>query len=79
MTRNDDVFRAVAVVAACSISHGEELYTDYLTDARMDESNVDHTPDWLLEPPPVNKYLQKKEFVSKVPFMVKVLHANEIA
>ena len=31
-TRNHKVFRAVAVVATSSISHGDELYVDYLQD-----------------------------------------------
>ena len=29
-TRNNKVFRAVAVVATSSLSHGDELYVDYL-------------------------------------------------
>ena len=32
VTRTDDVFRAVAVVASQTLSHGDELYVDYLQD-----------------------------------------------
>lgn len=35
-TRGTDVFRAVAIVAANTLSHGEELYVDYFQDERID-------------------------------------------
>lgn len=34
-TRNNDVFRAVAVVAQSTIAHGEELFVDYIEDQRL--------------------------------------------
>jgi hypothetical protein len=32
----DKCFRAVAIIAADTIHHGEELYVDYLKDERID-------------------------------------------
>ena len=45
----------------------------------MSQANIEFAPDWLLEPPPMSQFLQKKEFVSKVPYIVKVLHSAQIA
>jgi hypothetical protein len=69
----------VAIVASNTISHGEELYVDYLQDERLDPEQLNYTPDWLLEPPPSSPFLAKKEYVARVPFLVKVLHAKQIA
>ena len=73
-TRGGDVFRAVAVVSATTLAHGEELYVDYLKDERLAPENLEFVPDWLLEPPTPSPYLLKKEFVAKVPYLVKILH-----
>jgi len=35
-------------------------------------------PEWLLEPPPESKFLQKKQMVSKVPFLVKLIHNAQL-
>ena len=51
-----DVYRAIAIVAQTTISHGEELYVNYLEDQR---TPITYTPDWLLEPPPASPYLIK--------------------
>ena len=66
-------------MAANTIGHGEELYTDYLTDQRMAPGNIEYAPDWLLEPPPASPYLFKKEYTARVPYLVKVLHSADIA
>jgi nucleoside-specific outer membrane channel protein Tsx len=63
-TRTNDVFRAVAVIATSTIAHGEELYLDYFQDQRHEPLNIEYTPDWLLEPPAMSPFLQKKEFVA---------------
>jgi len=42
----------------------------------MAPENLEFAPDWLLEPLPMSPFLQKKEFVSKVPYLIKVLHAG---
>ena len=78
MTRDKKVLRAVAVVATSTISHGEELYIDYLQDQRIVKEKIHNAPDWLIEPPPENEFLLKKEFVAKVPFLVKMLHSAQI-
>ena len=72
----DTCFRAVAIVAADTIHHGEELYVDYLKDERIDPAQLNYTPDWLLEAPPASPFLTKKQFVARVPWAVKVLHAH---
>jgi len=33
------------------MSHGEELYVDYLKDQRIAPENIEYAPDWLIEPP----------------------------
>ena len=68
------MFRAVAVVSATTLAHGEELYVDYLKDERLAPENLEYVPDWLLEPPASSPYLLKKEFVASVPYLVKMLH-----
>ena len=64
----------MAVVATQTVGHGEELYTDYLLDQRLDAENIEYSPDWLLEPPDASPYLKKKEFVADVPWLIKVMH-----
>ena len=56
----EKVFRAVAVVSTRTISHGQELYLDYLKEQRVSPDGIEYVPEWLLEPPPEPKYLQKK-------------------
>jgi hypothetical protein len=63
-------------VATVPIAHGDELYVDYMQDER---ANIENVPDWLLEPPPSNPYLQKKELTAKVPFTVKLLYSYQSA
>jgi hypothetical protein len=75
-TRNNDVFRAVAMVATVPIAHGDELFVDYMEDERI---NKDNLPDWLLEPPQANPYLDKRELTAKVPFTVKLLYSYHSA
>ena len=77
-TRESGVFRAVAIVAQSSISHGEELFADYLEDQR---ASVDFVPDWLLEPPPpaTSVYLHKKELTSRIPYTVQLLYSYQVA
>ena len=75
-TRNNDVFRAVAIVAQTPIAHGEELFVDYLEDSRIP---IDNVPDWLLEPPESNPYLQKKHLTANVPFTVRLLYSYQAA
>ena len=75
-TRNNDVFRAVAIVAQASIAHGDELFVDYLEDSRV---SIDYVPEWLLEPPPPNPYLVKKEMTARIPFAVKMLYSYHTA
>ena len=79
ITRKKNIYRAVAVVATQTIGHGEELYTDYLLDQRLDPNNIEYSPDWLLEPPEASPYLQKKEFVANVPWLIRVMHGHQIA
>lgn len=52
------------MVATQTISHGEELYLDYLKELRVSPDNIDYVPEWLLEPPPEPAYLSKKQMVS---------------
>jgi hypothetical protein len=52
------------------ISDGDELYVDYIQDNRTE---IDYTPDWLLEPPSPSPYLTKKEMISEVPLAVRAL------
>eukprot|EP00347_Sterkiella_histriomuscorum_P012351 403368929 len=68
----------VAVVAQQTISSGEELFCDYLTDERV---SIEYLPDWLLEPPPSpnSVYLTKKEITANVPFTVKLLYSYQRA
>jgi len=63
-TRKEGVIRAVAIVATQSLTHGEELYVDYLNDQRVCPEQIDYQPEWLIEPPASSPYLQKKEFVA---------------
>lgn len=77
-TRNNDVFRAVAMVATVPIAHGDELFVDYIQDGG-DRINLENPPDWLLEPPPANPYLEKRELTAKVPFTVKLLYSYHSA
>ena len=67
------MFRAVAVVSTRTISHGQELYLDYLKEQRVCPEGLEYVPEWLLEPPPESKYLQKKQMVTKVPFLIKLI------
>ena len=62
--------RAVAMVSQQTISHGEELYSDYIADKRTE---IDYTPDWLIQPPEPSPYLKKKEMITEIPFAVKML------
>ena len=58
------------MVSQQTISDGDELFVDYILDKRTE---IDYTPDWLLEPPSPTPFLQKKEMISEVPFAVKAL------
>lgn len=79
-TRKKDVFRAVAVLATQTIAHGEELYLDYFQDQRHEPSQIEYLPDWLIEPKPQPEpWLEKKEMVTHIPFLIKMLHGHEIA
>jgi len=69
-TRSNDVMRAIAMVSQQIISDGDELYVDYIQDNRTE---INYTPDWLLEPPSPSPYLQKKEMISEIPLAVKAL------
>ena len=62
--------RAVAIVSQQTIAHGEELFADYIADKRTE---IDYTPDWLIEPPEPSPFLKKKEMISNIPFTVKAL------
>jgi len=73
-TRTKDVIRAVAIVSTDSIPHGDELFADYLEDERAE---IDFTPDWLIKPPDNNPYLKKKQMISYVPFITKLIIAYE--
>jgi hypothetical protein len=64
------------VVAQSTIAHGEELFVDYLVDNR---SEINYTPDWLVEPPQPNPYLDKKEIVTPLPITIKLLLAFDQA
>ena len=77
-TRNAGVYRAVAMVATTPIADGEELFVDYIDEARvaLDSGTV---PDWLLEPPPSSPYLEKKQLTANVPFTVKLLYSYHTA
>lgn len=75
-TRSNKTLRAVALVAQQTIAHGEELYLDYIMDRRTE---IDYTPDWLIEPPSPSPYLQKKDMVTELPFTVKLLLSYEQA
>jgi hypothetical protein len=69
-TRNNEVMRACALVAQQTIAHDEELFYDYIEEKRTE---IDYTPDWLIQPPHPNPYLEKKEMISNLPFAVKLL------
>ena len=36
-------------------------------------TEIDYTPDWLIEPPAPNPFLRNKEMVSQIPFAVSAL------
>ena len=73
-TRNQNTLRAVAIVSQQTIAHGEELFLDYIADNRTE---IDYTPDWLIEPPHPSPYLQKKEMVTHLPLVVRALIAYD--
>lgn len=52
-----DVLRGVAIVASRFIEDGEELYWNYFEDERVPHKV---TADWLVIPPPISPYLEKK-------------------
>jgi len=64
-----NVLRTVAVVAARFIEDGEELYADYYDSSRVP---VGYTADWLVRPPPLSPYLQKKELLTPIPKIAKL-------
>ena len=79
-----DMLRTVAVVAARFIEHGEELYVNYFEDDRGKYIfmslfeiaiivPIGYTKDWLLEPPPVSPYFQKKRILAETPFILKIV------
>ena len=70
LTRNSENMRAVALVAQQTIAHGDELFFDYIEEKCTE---IDYTPDWLIQPPHPNPYLEKKEMISYLPMTVKLL------
>ena len=54
--------RTVGIVSLTEIGDREELYTDYIDEDMIPDT---YRPDWLLEPPPRNPYLIKREYVQK--------------
>ena len=62
--------RAVAMISQQTIADGDELYADYIEDKRTE---IDYTPDWLIQPPEPSPYLRKKEMITKIPMTVKML------
>ena len=69
-TRSSQTMRAVAMVSMQTMAHGDELFIDYIEENRTE---IDYTPDWLLEPPHPNPYLEKKEMISTIPLPVRML------
>ena len=70
--------RGVALVATDTLEHGDELFLNYLDDKRVSPEAINDAPDWLLSPPETSKYLEKKEYITELPFFVKVLmHIQE--
>ena len=63
----------MALVATETLSHGDELFLNYLDEQRVCPNALSNAPDWLLTPPEDNKFLSKKEFVADVPFLVQIL------
>lgn len=64
-----DCIRGVAVVAARFIEDGEELYVNYYEDERVP---IGVTADWLVKPPPLSPYFEKKRILTHIPFAAKV-------
>ena len=60
------------MVSQQTIADGEELFVDYIADKRTE---IDYTPDWLIQPPEPSPYLRKKEMLSHIPLAVKILIA----
>lgn len=54
--------RTVGIVSLSEIKDNDELYADYIDEDMVPDT---YRPDWLLEPPPRNPYLIKKEYVHK--------------
>lgn len=52
VTRGDQSYRAVALVATETLSHGDELYLNYLDEQRVCPNALSNAPDWLLVPAP---------------------------
>ena len=73
VTRSNQSFRAVALVATETLSHGDELYLDYLDDQRVCPNAISNAPDWLLTPADSSPFLQKKEMIAEVPYPVVLL------
>lgn len=69
-TRSKETLRAVAMVSQQTIAHGDELFADYIADKRTE---IDYTPDWLIQPPEPSPYLKKKEMLSPIPLAVRML------
>ena len=59
-----DYLPALAAISMKTISHGEELFVDYLYDKRVP---VRACPEWLLEPPEVSPMLEKKDYQHETP------------
>jgi len=54
--------RTVGVVSLTEINDKDELYADYIEEDMVPDT---YRPDWLLEPPPRNPYLIKREYFQK--------------
>lgn len=77
VTRNETAYRAVALVATETLSHGDELYLDYLSEQRVCSEAIQNAPDWLLTPAPQSSHLKKREMIAEIPYPVQLLMSYE--
>ena len=68
---HNDCIRGVGVFALRDIHDGEELYMDYFNAKFYDKEKA--LNDWLVRPPPIQPYLTKYSYQSKISFLANLI------
>lgn len=71
ITDKNKLLRAVGIISLSEIKHNEELYVDYIEEDLIPHS---YKPDWLLQPPPRNPYLIKKNYITRPSIIDEITH-----